>query len=340
MRYVRGIGIKGFASRQVRSLFTSNVVAGAEGASRLLIFPPRSVLYPLNVAFLRRQLDDLTDNTPAEWTFWTRFPSPELVQATNGMPFAATIYEPIDRYDTSLDFTRAQRQRIAQAEARLVSRATVIAGGAGIARRLSGAVGGSNWIPFGRDLAAGAVDQARRPKIDAKQKRIGVVAELDWRVDAELIARIAAARPAWKIVLVGPRAKRWGTELAGLRNIEFVGRVEPSAVPEQLRSFDVSLIPYVLNDWTRACLPVKVYEYLAEGRPVVATPLPELKPFSDVIYTAGAEAFVDTIERAMRLDSEAAREARIKASMRFTLQDRARRAIALLEGKSLMVPAV
>lgn len=338
MRYLRGIGIKGFGSRQVRSLLKRTESTGNRDVRRLLVAPPRAMLHSLNVRWLRKQLTAITAGHPERWVLWTRFPSPELVEATEPMPFRSTIYEPIDRYDASLDFRPAERRRIVKAEAQLLSRATVIAGSAGVAQRFRTAAGGSTWLPFGRDCQA-SID-AEKPGTKAGQLRIGVVAEFDWRVDERLVAGIAKERPNWQIVLVGPRAKQWGSELGRLKNVVFVGRLEPADVPGQVASFDVALIPYVINDWTRACLPIKVFEYLAEGRPVVSSELPELTPFWDVVDLVPADAFVGAIEKALRTDDAAARERRVNASMRFTLQERAHRSIELLVAKDLMVTAV
>jgi len=288
----------------------------------------------VNVQWLRRQLIKLTDGRPQDWTFWTRFPSPELVQAIEALPFRRNLYEPIDRYDASLDFSPSERGRIALAEARLLSRATVIAGSRSVAERFQQAAGGSTWIPFGCDCGVAKKDACSMSA--GNEIRIGVVAEFDWRVDEQLISRIADERPNWKLVLVGPLSKRWGAGLARLKNIEFIGRVDAPEVAGHVASFNVALIPYVLNDWTRACLPVKVYEYLAQGRPVVSTQLPELAPFSEVVDLAPANDFGAAIKRALDSDSPAARERRVQASTRFTLQDRARKAVELLEGKPVV----
>jgi glycosyltransferase involved in cell wall biosynthesis len=164
--------------------------------------------------------------------------------------------------------------------------------------------------------------------------RVGVVAEFDWRVDEGLIEKIARERPTWQIVLVGPRSRRWGTNLFGLPNVVFVGQVQSAELAVQIESFHVALIPYVVNDWTRACLPVKVFDYLAQGRPVVSTLLPELTALSDVVEAVPADRFISAIERALQEDGTRARARRLEASARFTLQDRAQRAASLVSERA------
>lgn len=337
VRYVRGIGIKGVGTRQLRSVLRQWASGKAPAVRRLFIVPPRRLWHPLNVLWLRRQLLTFTEERPQDWVIWTRFPSPELVEAIEVMKFRSMVYEPIDKYDASLDFTPRERQRLAVAESRLTTRAAVIAGSAGVAHRFAHTEGGSTWLPFGRDCKV--VTNHEELLATTGAPRIGIVAEFDWRVDERQIGLMARERPDWQIVLVGPRSKKWGRTLQHLPNVDLVGRVEPEFVPVAVRSFDVALIPYVTNDWTQACLPVKVYEYLAEGRPVVSTDLPELAPFSDVLDLVSPGCFVSAVSRALATDTLAARQRRVEASTRFTLQDRARLAASLLQDQPLTVAA-
>ena len=100
---------------------------------------------------------------------------------------------------------------------------------------------------------------------------------------------------------------------------------------------DVALNPCVLNEWTEVAVPVKMFDYLAEGRPVVSTPMAELHIFGDLIETAAAGDFIPAIERALVMDGPEAVARRREASKRFTLQDRARRAFELVTQPSVEV---
>jgi glycosyltransferase involved in cell wall biosynthesis len=100
----------------------------------------------------------------------------------------------------------------------------------------------------------------------------------------------------------------------------------------------VTLIPYRLTDWTTACLPVKVFEYLAEAKPVVATPLPELELFRDVVTLVPAEQFEVAIAQTLANSEQSAPERRRNAANRFTLQARARQAAELLQ-EGVALPA-
>jgi glycosyltransferase involved in cell wall biosynthesis len=102
---------------------------------------------------------------------------------------------------------------------------------------------------------------------------------------------------------------------------------------------DVALIPYRLTDWTSACLPIKVFEYLAEGKPVIATPLPELEGFSDVLTLASPDRFEAAIVEALGDSEQAAGMRRRQAASRFTLQARAVRAGQLLHDRAGLAAA-
>ena len=91
---------------------------------------------------------------------------------------------------------------------------------------------------------------------------------------------LARARPAWSFALVGPVGpgdpRTDVSALAAEPNVHLLGARPTSELPEVLRAADAGLIPYARNALTESVFPMKVYEYLAAGLPVVATPLPAL----------------------------------------------------------------
>jgi glycosyltransferase involved in cell wall biosynthesis len=108
--------------------------------------------------------------------------------------------------------------------------------------------------------------------------RIGYVGALsDFKVDFALIHEVAIARPDWHWVIIG--AEREGQHsplveaLQGRANVHFLGDKPYSDLPDYLRGLDVGTLPTLVNDYTRAMFPMKYFEYLAAGIPVVSTPL-------------------------------------------------------------------
>jgi glycosyltransferase involved in cell wall biosynthesis len=102
----------------------------------------------------------------------------------------------------------------------------------------------------------------------------------DW-VDLELIAGVARRRPDWNFVLLGDIFVKDLAGLDALPNVQLLGRRPYQEMPKYLYHFDVCLVPFKLNDVTHAVDPVKFYEYISAGKPVVAVPLKEMEIYGD-----------------------------------------------------------
>ncbi|MCY0870466.1 MAG: glycosyltransferase, partial [Firmicutes bacterium] len=117
----------------------------------------------------------------------------------------------------------------------------------------------------------------------------------DW-IDIELIAQIAASRPEWTFVLIGPVLTDIAP-LSALQNVRLLGPRPYKSLPAYVQAFDVGLSPFRINELTASVNPVKVYEYLAAEVEVVATPMRELLAHADVIHLAqDAAGFSDHIQ--------------------------------------------
>jgi len=115
--------------------------------------------------------------------------------------------------------------------------------------------------------------------------RLGYIGVLsDFKVDLELIEHAAARRADWHFVFIGDEREGQRNEtIARLRersNVHLLGWKPYAQLPGYLRGIDVALLPQRINDYTRAMFPMKYFEYLAAGRPVVATRLPALAEFT------------------------------------------------------------
>lgn len=108
---------------------------------------------------------------------------------------------------------------------------------------------------------------------------LGLVGTTPTRVDFELLKALAQKEPSWQIVLIGYWQSKEMEDLASLQNIHFLGWREYSTIPCYLKAFDVCLIPFKVNQQTNTMNPYKLYEYVAAGKPIVATDLFEIKRF-------------------------------------------------------------
>lgn len=166
----------------------------------------------------------------------------------------------------------------------------------------------------------------------------GAIAE--W-FDVELVRQTALARPDWQFVLIGRTTGADVAPLRGLGNVHLLAEKPYAALPAYLHRFDVACIPFRLTDLTRAANPVKLYEYLSAGKPVVAVPLPELEPWREHVYLARTpEEFVAQTERALAEDSPARVAARRAAVREHTWAARCEaldRSVRALYGKAVVV---
>jgi glycosyltransferase involved in cell wall biosynthesis len=128
--------------------------------------------------------------------------------------------------------------------------------------------------------------------------RLGYFGVLDERIDWPLIAEVAARRPAWHWALVGPTAKVDPAELPQAANIHYLGKQPAARLPGLLKGFDVATMPFAMNEATRFISPTKTLEYLAGGRPVLSTPVPDVAAqYSDMVAIAsGVDAWIAAAE--------------------------------------------
>jgi len=130
---------------------------------------------------------------------------------------------------------------------------------------------------------------------------IGVVGTLQYWIDFQLLRDIALARPEWSLVLIGPRGRLGRLDLVeGLPNVHVLGRRPYDTVPSYVKAFDVCLNPYVLDGTAENCSPLKLYEYVASGKPVVSVDMPEARQFGDAVLVGrGLDDMMAKIEQAM-----------------------------------------
>lgn len=116
---------------------------------------------------------------------------------------------------------------------------------------------------------------------------LGYFGTIDERLDFALLETIAAANPDWNLVLIGPIERLDEDEFPQRENIHFLGAREYSQLPEYAQSFDACLLPFLQTEATSFLLPTQTLEYLATGKPIIATALPELQAdFAGALYLA------------------------------------------------------
>ena len=132
------------------------------------------------------------------------------------------------------------------------------------------------------------------------------------RLSIEILERIAIAKPGWSIVLVGPEDGNFKVStLHELDNVYFLGSRDASVLPNYIKGFDVAINPQLINDATMGNYPRKIDEYLAMGKPTVASATKAMEYFKDYTYLGKTpEDYVVLIEKALRENSVELQEKR------------------------------
>jgi len=157
----------------------------------------------------------------------------------------------------------------------------------------------THFLPngFDEDLFNESMDIPARLESIARP-RLGFVGGVAHWLDLKLVAAAAKAKPDWSFVFVGPIGDL-GTPIPRAPNIHWLGRCRREMVPAYISGFDVGLIPFKESFLTKTVNPLKAYEYLAAGVPVVSTRLPELDHMDLIPQAGGVDDFVAYIENAL-----------------------------------------
>jgi len=151
-----------------------------------------------------------------------------------------------------------------------------------------------------RTLREEPADQAGIP-----WPRLGFYGVVDERMDLDLLAALAEARPEWNLVIVGPVVKIDPESLPRRANIHYLGGKTYDELPRYLAGWNVALMPFAINESTRFISPTKTPEYLAGGRPVVSTPIVDVVrhygELEAVMIASSPQAFIEACDRALAL---------------------------------------
>lgn len=245
--------------------------------------------------------------------YWT----PMMRSFSDHVPFAAVVWDCMDEL-SAFAFAPSELHRH---ERELLDAAHVVfTGGHEIwlaKRHLH-----SNIYPMPSSVDFSHFAQARKGPVDPPDQahlprpRIGWFGVIDERTDLELIDAVAAARPDWHLVMIGPVVKISPDALPRRQNVHWLGMRAYKELPSYVAHWDVAMLPFALNDATRFISPTKTPEYLAAGKPVVSTPIADvIRPYGErdlVRVAAGAPAFIaeiaaalaeDPVERRLRADA-------------------------------------
>ncbi|HZY39302.1 MAG TPA: glycosyltransferase [Mucilaginibacter sp.] len=159
-----------------------------------------------------------------------------------------------------------------------------------------------------------------------KKPIIGYFGNIERRIDYDLVKKLIVKNPDKNFVFVGPVDRYYANEEDyKFPNVYFKGPVPYEMMPAVLKGFDVAIIPFKKDEVSNNIFPLKLFEYLGSGKPVVSTDFnPDLKDFTGdtVFYCRNADEFSGALDAALK-DTEAQREKRLEVAADNTWEHRA-----------------
>ena len=216
------------------------------------------------------------------------------------------------------------------------------------------AISESNIVLATSDFIYDEIIQFRKEKVflfpngyqDFKQNTLFVPSELrkipqpiigfvgavnDW-IDIKLIEEVAKNRPQYSFVIIGPVLNKKIQTLKTLKNIYILGYKKRYILSSYYSNFDVAIAPFIINELSKGINPIKFYEYLAFGLPVVSTSIKEAEKFKDLIYIAtNTEEFIRKIDEALQERNSQLKEKRKKFALENSWNNRAKVLIQIVK---------
>lgn len=256
------------------------------------------------------------------------------------------IYELIDKFEIWSDFPE---QLMRSYHRQLLARALVVAGTAtDLMAELKpsrpdavlcpNAVDYAHFAPetTAGDSSAVAIPEDMREIVARGKPVIGYYGALAEWFDYPLLAQVARALPEYEFVLVGPEydLKLSETPIHGVENIHWLDAKPYAELPSYLRQFTVATIPFVVNDAINAVSPLKLFEYMAGGKPIVTSDLVECRKYPVVLTAKTPDEWVARLREAVALSHDSAYLRRLDATAREnTWHARARLLTAALDAR-------
>jgi GT2 family glycosyltransferase len=215
-------------------------------------------------------------------------------------PQSTIVYESIDE----IEVFGGDQDRLRREHSRMVREANVVVATADqLLDELKATRSDALLVPNGVDLAHfAAIDTAPAARLAGLPRPVvGYFGALARWVDYDLVGALARARPEWSFVLIGPDhdGTAAASGLAELPNVELPGAVPYAEIPACLAAFDVATIPFEVDHLTRAVSPLKLFEYMAGGCPIVSSALPECARIELVHIATGPEEWLEALTQAI-----------------------------------------
>ena len=277
-----------------------DLTARPEGVTVAVPVLPEGMSGPAVVEAQRHLLSALlNEQGPASQLFW--YYTPMALAFSNHLACDLCVYDNMDE----LSAFRGASPELLALETALLARADVVfTGGRSLYEAKRGRHPNLHAFPSSIDtahfgLARGGTLPDPADQAGLAHPLLGYFAVIDERMDLELVKAVAALRPDWHLVVIGPVVKIDPAMLPRASNIHWLGPKSYNELPAYLAHWDLGLMPFALNEATRFISPTKTPEFLAAGLPVISTPIQDVvRPYGDLGLVEIARTAEEVVARA------------------------------------------
>jgi glycosyltransferase involved in cell wall biosynthesis len=300
----------------------------------------RAINRRLLPALVRRATRRLGLQRPILWAY-----VPQAEALIDALEPSLVVYHCVDDIAAqpgidAASFQAAERRFAARADLVLASAPALAARLRTISSNVLDAPNVADTELFARALSPGGGDAAMAALPSPTIVFTGAIVAT--KLDVPLLLALARGRPHWSFALVGPVGpgdpRTDVSALAAQPNVHLLGLRPYRELPDVLREADAGMIPYARNELTDSIFPMKVYEYLAAGLPVVATPLPALAEIPQVRTAPDADGIAVLLEQAIAQDSPERRAERSRAAAAHSWDRRLQEIAVAIESLSSRPP--
>ncbi|NJO04527.1 MAG: glycosyltransferase family 1 protein [Chloroflexaceae bacterium] len=269
---------------------------------------------------------------PMIWSY-----SPFVANYLHDLAGEFVIYDCVDRYP-QLPFYAARGEQVRQLDAQMTQQADVVLCTSRLLYEEKQAHNPRCYL-VGNAADVELFGQARSGTLPVPAELQGIPKPIigfhgaldNHRIDYDLLRTIARTRPDWSLVLIGPQTPTPDLEwLTHEPNVRLIGKKALHELPPYVAQYDVAMLPYRLTDYVRGLSPLKIYEYLAAGKPVVAVPVPHITAFDVVRIAPTPAAFIAQIEAALTDTDAAAIARRVEVAAQHSWEAKLRRVLELV----------
>ena len=269
--------------------------------------------------------------------FWVFLPTPLTLRILDNLNYKVAIYYCIDNFRVS----SSAAKKITKSEKELLRKADIVfVTSQELFNYCSGYNDKINLFPFAVNFEEFenvrlSINSIPAELKDIKKPVIGYIGGIHKWLDFNLIKEVAVKYSQYSFVFIGP-LQTDVSSLKKLKNVYFLGKIDHKRIPLFINNFDTCLIPYLVTDYTNNVFPTKLNEYLAMGKPVISTALPETLNFNNennniILIGKTNEEFGGCILKALKDRNEELVEKRISCARKNNWSNRIEEMSSLVE---------